>query len=98
MSMRMTLVLPVLALAMALTGCIARTAAKVVTLPVKAVGAGVDAATTSQEEADRNRGRANRKQEERDAKERKRLLKRSEERRVGKEWDSTCRSRWSPET
>src|SRR3546814_10972747 len=24
------------------------------------------------------------------------LLRRSEERRVGKEWDSTCRSRWSP--
>src|SRR3546814_6482871 len=23
---------------------------------------------------------------------------RSEERRVGKEWDSTCRSRWSPHT
>src|SRR3546814_18660413 len=25
-----------------------------------------------------------------------RLVKRSEERRVGQEWGSTCRSRWSP--
>lgn len=63
------------ALALALGGCIAETAVDIVTLPVKAVGAGVDAVTTSEEEADRNRGRAIRKQEERDAKERKRLAK-----------------------
>ena len=52
----------------ALTGCvvgtIAETAVDVVTLPVKAVSAGVDAATTSQAEADQNRGRAMRKAEE----------------------------------
>ena len=48
-----------------LTGCIARTAVDVVTLPVKAVGGAVDATTTSQSEADEKRGRALRKQEER---------------------------------
>lgn len=47
-------------------GCVsvAKTAVDVVTLPVKAVSAGVDAATTSQSEADENRGRALRKAEE----------------------------------
>lgn len=53
--------------AFALTGCItsvAKTAVDVVTLPVKAVGAGVDAATTSQSEADEKRGRQLRKAEE----------------------------------
>jgi hypothetical protein len=50
---------------MSLSGCIARTAVAVVTLPVKAVSAGVDAVTTSQAEADRKRGRAIREEEER---------------------------------
>jgi len=51
---------------MALTGCftVARTAVDVVTLPVKVVAAGVDAATTSQSEADEKRGRELRKAEE----------------------------------
>jgi uncharacterized lipoprotein YajG len=50
----------------ALSGCytIAKTAVGVVTLPVKAVSAGVDAATTSQSEADEKRGRELRKAEE----------------------------------
>ena len=50
----------------ALTGCytVARTAVDVVTLPVKVVAAGVDAATTSQSEADEKRGRELRKAEE----------------------------------
>ena len=61
--------------ALLLTGCIARTAANIVTLPVRAAGAGIDAVTTSQEEADRNRGREIRKQEEREAKERRRAQK-----------------------
>ncbi|ARS27940.1 hypothetical protein [Sphingomonas sp. KC8] len=61
--------------ALLLTGCIARTAANIVTLPVRAAGAGIDAVTTSQEEADRNRGREIRKQEEREAKERRRAEK-----------------------
>lgn len=48
-----------------LPACIARTAVDIVTLPVRAVGAGVDAVTTSQSEADRKRGRAIREEEER---------------------------------
>jgi hypothetical protein len=50
---------------LALQGCLARTAVDIVTLPVRAVGAGVDAVTTSQSEADENRGREIRKREER---------------------------------
>lgn len=73
-------ILIALALAGLLSGCIARTAVDIVTLPVKAAGAGVDAMTTSQEEADRNRGRAIRKQEEREAKERRRAEKEQRER------------------
>jgi hypothetical protein len=52
------------ALAFALGGCIAKTALDVVTLPVKAASAGVDAVTTSQSEADEKRGRQIRKREE----------------------------------
>ena len=52
------------AVALALPGCIARTAVDIVTLPVKAVGATADALTTSQSEADEKRGRALRKREE----------------------------------
>ena len=47
-----------------IVGTVASTAVDVVTLPVKAVSAGVDAATTSQAEADQKRGRELRKQEE----------------------------------
>jgi hypothetical protein len=53
-----------LMLAFALGGCLAKTAIDVVTLPVKAVSAGVDAVTTSQKEADEKRGRALRRREE----------------------------------
>ena len=58
------LILPALLI---LSGCttIASTAVDVVTLPVKAVSAGVDAATTSQSEADEKRGREIRRTEER---------------------------------
>jgi isocitrate lyase len=45
-------------------GTVAKTAVDVATLPVKAVSAGVDAATTSQKEADEKRGRELRKQDE----------------------------------
>ena len=45
-------------------GTVAETAADVATLPVKVVSAGVDAATTSQSEADETRGRELRKAEE----------------------------------
>lgn len=71
---RVTLIvalLPVLA-----GGCVARTAFNVATLPVKATAKAVDWTTTSQDEADRNRGRAARKQEQRDAKERRKAEKR----------------------
>ncbi|MEM8694586.1 MAG: hypothetical protein AAGE05_01020 [Pseudomonadota bacterium] len=51
--------------ALLLSGCIARTAANVVTAPVRAVGQVADWATTSQDEADRNRGREIREEEER---------------------------------
>jgi hypothetical protein len=52
-------------LAFGLSGCLARTAVDIVTLPVKVVSAGVDAATTSQAEADQRRGRQIREEEER---------------------------------
>ncbi|QNP42336.1 hypothetical protein H9L15_08280 [Sphingomonas daechungensis] len=45
-------------------GTVAKTAVDVVTLPVKVASAGVDAATTSQSEADEKRGRELRKQDE----------------------------------
>ena len=51
--------------ALVLQGCIARTAASIVTAPVKVVGGAVDMATTSQSEADEKRGRQLRKQDER---------------------------------
>jgi len=53
------------AMAFSLPGCLAKAAVDVATLPVKAVGKGVDLATTSQSEADRNRGREIRQREER---------------------------------
>ena len=57
-----------LALTPALSGCVvgtvARTAVDVATLPVKVVSAGVDAATTSQSEADAARGRELRRADE----------------------------------
>ena len=58
------LVLPAL-LGGCVVGTVAKTAVDVVTLPVKVVSAGVDAATTSQAEADQKRGREIRKEEER---------------------------------
>ncbi|HYI48768.1 MAG TPA: hypothetical protein VEX35_09925 [Allosphingosinicella sp.] len=68
--MRLLLLLPLLALL--LSGCLARTAVDIVTLPVKAVGAGVDAVTTSQAEADQRRGRELREAEEREGREARR--------------------------
>lgn len=56
-------------------GCVARTAYNVVTFPVKAGAKAVDWTTTSQSEADRNRGRDERKREERAAKERRKAEK-----------------------
>lgn len=66
-----------------LSGCIARTAVDIVTLPVRAAGAGVDALTTSQAEADQRRGREIREAEEREGREarrREREARRAQER------------------
>lgn len=56
---RLLLLIP----ALALGGCVS-TAVAIVKAPFQLAGAAVDGLTTSQEEADRNRGRALRKQEE----------------------------------
>jgi hypothetical protein len=60
--MRLLLLAP---LGLILSGCIARTAIDIATLPVRVVSAGVDAVTVSQAEADQARGRAIREEEER---------------------------------
>jgi hypothetical protein len=73
----------VLLLPLALGGCLVRTAADVVTMPVKAVGWSADKLTTSQSEADEKRGRELRKADEKRAKEDRRRAK--EERRNGDE-------------
>jgi hypothetical protein len=64
-----------LILPLALGGCIARTAVDIVTLPVKAASAGLDAVTTSQAEADEKRGRQIRNYEECIGKEERRARK-----------------------
>lgn len=51
------------AAALALSGCVGSIAKTIVTTPFKVAGKVVDVATTSQDEADRNRGRAARKAE-----------------------------------
>lgn len=53
------------AIALALPGCVAKTAFDVATAPVKVGSKAVDLATTSQSEADEKRGRALRQREER---------------------------------
>ncbi|MEZ5709088.1 MAG: hypothetical protein R3E02_06865 [Blastomonas sp.] len=57
--------LPAAIAMLTLPGCVARTAANIVTAPVRLVGTGVDKMTTSQSEADEKRGREMRKHEER---------------------------------
>lgn len=58
------------------SGCLAKTAVGVVTLPVKVVGKAADWTTTSQSEADRNYGRKARKAEAREGRERREADKR----------------------
>ena len=80
LQMRMILLL---AAPLLLGGCLVRTAADIVTLPVKAVSAGVDALTTSQAEADQRRGRELREAEEREgraARQREQAQRRERER------------------
>jgi hypothetical protein len=67
--MRILLLAP---LGFLLSGCLARTAVDIVTLPVRVVSAGVDAVTTSQAEADQRRGRELREAEEREGREARR--------------------------
>lgn len=83
--MRAMILLAAPLLMTALSGCVVRTAANVVTLPVRAGAQAADWATTSQDEADRNYGRRVREQEARDAKERKKAEKQRREqcRRAG---------------
>jgi hypothetical protein len=71
---KLALILPLAALCT--SGCIAKTAVDVVTLPVKAVGKTVDWTTTSQSESDRNYGAKMRKAEAREGKERREWQKR----------------------
>ena len=61
---RLVLVSLPLLLSGCVVGTVARTAVDVATLPVKVASAGVDAATTSQSEADEKRGRELRRQDE----------------------------------
>ena len=51
--------------ALALQGCLAKTALDIATAPVRVAGKAVDLATTSQSEADEKRGREIRRREER---------------------------------
>ena len=62
MSVRNLLFAPLAALL--LSGCLARTALDVVTLPVKVASKGIDLATTSQSEADQKRGKEIRQRED----------------------------------
>jgi hypothetical protein len=61
---RLMLVLTGFSLSGCVVGTVASTAVDVVTLPVKAVSAGVDAVTTSQSERDEKLGREMRRQDE----------------------------------
>ena len=76
------LILPLLALSLSVC-VVAKTAVDVATIPVKVVSAGVDAATTSQSEADEKRGRELRKEEERRGK---------EQRKAEERWLNQCRN------
>ncbi len=62
---RYPILLSALACALLLPGCLAKTVVGVATAPVKIASRGVDLATTSQSEADENRGRELRRREER---------------------------------
>lgn len=76
-------------MAVALQGCLAKTALDVATAPVKIGSKAVDLATTSQSEADEKRGREIRKREERLAKLDRRL--RDQEDDCLKGDDAACR-------
>jgi len=81
----------VLLLTPALGGCLAKTAFDVVTAPVRVAGKAVDLATTSQSEADENRGREIRRREERLARLERDWREADEECRDGE--SDACRTR-----
>jgi hypothetical protein len=89
--MKQLLFLAIPLLSGCVVGTVAETAVDVVTLPVKAASAGVDAATTSQSEIDEKRGRELRKADE----ERGRLAREAEKRcREGRPLpEDSCRPR-----
>ena len=64
-SMRAFSLAGLLVMSLALSGCLVRAAADVVTAPVRVGAKAVDLATTSQSEADEQRGREMREREER---------------------------------
>jgi hypothetical protein len=74
----MSRVLALLLVLPLLGGCLVRTAADVVTAPVRAGAKVVDWTTTSQSEADRNRGRRERKAEAKQAREQRRQQQEAE--------------------
>lgn len=63
--MRKSRIVVLFASSLALSGCVASTLVDVATAPVRAAGQVADWATTSQDEADRERGREIRRREER---------------------------------
>ena len=63
--MRARSLLGLMAMSLMLSGCLVKTAANVVTAPVRVGSKAVDLATTSQSEADEARGREIRRREER---------------------------------
>ncbi len=65
LAMRALSLLALAAMSMMVSGCLVKTAANVVTAPVRAASGAVDLATTSQSEADEKRGREIRQREER---------------------------------
>ena len=75
------LVLLPLLLGGCVVGSIASTAVDIAKIPVKVASAGVDAATTSQSEADEKRGRELRKADEQRAREERKRCKELKDRR-----------------
>ena len=87
----MARILLILAVPLALSGCIVGTAVDVVTAPVKAASGVVDLATTSQSEADEKRGRALREREERYGELERKLIR--EDRRCNEGNGGACERR-----
>lgn len=79
MTMRAPSLLGLMAISLMLSGCLVKAAADVVTAPVRVGARAVDLATTSQSEADENRGREIRRREERLGKLERDYRKQSEE-------------------